>query len=99
MNNQETQGTTNDVDPASVDRVVLLLERIAKAESYRAGAWAKVIEAGRQYARLKAFGWMIENGARVNMCQQERDMMTKHFADVVLRECIVALSEDAMPLE
>jgi hypothetical protein len=23
MNNQETQGTTNDVDPASVDRVVL----------------------------------------------------------------------------
>jgi hypothetical protein len=24
MNNQETQGTTNDVDPASVDRVVLL---------------------------------------------------------------------------
>ena len=26
MNNQETQGTTNDVDPASVDRVVMLAQ-------------------------------------------------------------------------
>ena len=27
MNNQETQGTTNNVDPASVDRVVLRLDK------------------------------------------------------------------------
>ena len=27
MNNQETQGTANDVDPASVDRVVVVLTR------------------------------------------------------------------------
>ena len=40
MNNQETQGTTNDVDPASVDRVVMTrmavaFERIAAALEVR----------------------------------------------------------------
>lgn len=80
---------------ASADRVVLLLDRIAKSEAYRSGAWSKVIEAGRQYARLKAFGWMIEDGARVHLHESERDVMLKHFADLVLRECVVALSEDA----
>lgn len=29
MNNQETQGTTNDVDPASVDRVVITPLQVA----------------------------------------------------------------------
>jgi hypothetical protein len=50
MTNQETQGTTNDVDPASVDRVVI---RLPERETYLANAILSTLK-----------NWKRHHGAR-----------------------------------
>lgn len=95
----EQSESKSGTDP-SVDRVVLLLDKIAKSEAYKGGAWWRVIEAARNYARLKAFGHYIdEKGHRVIPCGTDVERHVDYFRDLMCRESIMALSEDAMPVE
>lgn len=72
------------------------LEKLVAAQNFQAAAWSKVIEAGRQYAQLKAFGSYIENGSNVNICHSDQPALLKMFQEVVLRECERAFLEDAL---
>lgn len=77
-----------------------LLERIAKAERYKAGAWSKVIDYARKYAMVKSFGHFInEDGHREMIPKQDVAMYEKQFVDSMCREAVIALSEDSMPRE
>jgi hypothetical protein len=85
---------------ASVDRVVLLLESIEKAERYKAGAWSKVIDYARKYAMVKSFGHFInDQGHREMLYPQDAESYQKQFIDMMCREAVIALSEDSMPRE
>ena len=95
----EARDQLGGADP-SVDRIVLLLEKIAKSEAYKGGAWRRVIEAARNYARLKAFGHYIdEKGHRIIPCGTDTERQVEYFRDLMCRESVMALSGDAMPLE
>lgn len=72
------------------------LEKLVAAQNFQAAAWIKVIDAGRQYAQMKAFGSYIENGSNVVVCHSDQASMLKMFQETVLRECERAFLEDAL---
>lgn len=72
-----------------------LLVTLEKAMAFQRGGWKEVKDAARQYAQMKTFGTYEENGRVVTVNWNDRDNMTEHFKDKLLRETERAYAEDA----
>lgn len=87
-------------NPETDARIIALLDRVAKSEAYKAGAWHRVIDAAKNYAMMKSFGKYVEikNGHEsvISVGLHDRDDYIKMFGDNVLRYSVDALAESAM---
>lgn len=82
-------------------KIIELLERISKAESYKGGAWNRVIVEAKKYAMMKSFGKYLETDSNDNehfvvVSFGERERYTQMFAENVLRFSVDAVAESAI---
>lgn len=75
-----------------------LLERLVKAEEYKCGAQAKLVEAARQFAMLTKFNCMMENGVRVHLCNSDAAMNADYFKRQMEYLAFQLIVEEATPI-
>lgn len=77
--------------PPQADSVEVLLERIAKAESFKADAHERLIDAARVYARMKLPGHYFENGC---LTRDAAERARKHLEDCLLKEAVEVVIQE-----
>lgn len=91
---------TNSTPETTDERIVKLLDRIAKSEAYNAGAWSRVVKEAKKYAMMKSFGKYIEvrgdNECMISVGYSDRESYTKMFAENVLLYSLDALAESSI---
>lgn len=93
--------TTPQIEVSQADQIQALLERIAKAESFKAGAMHRVCTEAKKYAMMKTFGCYMEpNGSgvdtKISVGASSRESYTQMFAENVLRYAVDALAESSI---
>ena len=87
-------------NPATDAKIVELLERVARSEAYKNGAWQKVIAEAKNYAMMKLNGTYLEprNGIDciTHIGKNDQDMYIKLFTDNMLRYSLEAFAEAAI---
>lgn len=83
------------------EKITELLARIAKAESYKAGAWGRVVAEAKKYAMMKSLGKYVEknsNGVEcfISVNFSNRESYENIFAENVLRYAMDAMAEEAV---
>lgn len=87
-------------NPETDDKIIKLLERVAKAEGYKAGAWHRVIAEGKNYAMMKLNGsYVVQRNGQdciIKVCGSNRDTYLKQFSENMLSYSLDAFAEEAM---
>lgn len=81
-------------------KLIELLERVAKSEAYKNGAWQKVIAEAKNYAMMKLNGTCLEqhNGGDciMHIGRSDQDMYIKLFTSNILAYSLEAFAESAL---